>query len=1536
MSIQSLLKFGILAVGMVSTLTAATFTVSQDGRGQFTSVQKAVDAARAGDEVVILDFSTYKEQVTIDSTKNRLTLRSENPQLRNKPTISFLDNINQGPRNYEESQDQTKITFDQNGGVRIMRTRGVTIDGIILDGGKPSPFAWAGVWEQRYPLFHGNAALTLYVAGDVVVRNCEIQNSYYGIYIKDRNEGGIYANANPADLQPQLVVPLSGFGKTGNHLFEQNRIHNNSWGMYFESVWDFSSTVRYNLFFDNHQTEELALSVPKMPDGGNQHGGAIIFKDLLLSPIAIYNNTFYHNNLIVCADWQVGAQHLFFNNIYGTPYNEKVVASHQALDVAMPNRIFNSLYATQEGQLQTRSQEYNAGMSDPETNQYVEGRMTHKGIGYVSVLNGFPQMKPTVQVVDLEIPLFSGPVTRPITVDWEILPGTIISTAAVNEPFPASAGNRWLETGFTSTDPDDPDFLTPDWNDSTIAALVVDRGWAGAGNRDADGSVADIGAIPMGGIPETEMMLTPIDPVFITGTNAKVKFDLTPLAGSMNNPKVKYVKWIKDVPYLADSWGVSDDAVIAASDIVNVQIPSTRLVIGSNILNFTIPPMSASYGFFDVVVEGTTAEGAPITTNVGFLPYRKIDYIFEVVVMDAAGTQKITTVKAGEPVQLWITPKRLDGKSFDAKIDKVDVSLSSNFNLLTPSGQVFKLPGGLQGTTKSQVVFTKVPAGGVEGVSVSGMFTNPNDPKVFFAIFGSSEDIRVLPGPPEKIAFQKPPSNGVLVVDPGTSQAVEVQAFDNYDNKIDTTTGISLVSTAKEIGDVVESPVTTNDTGLAVFRVMVNKGNLNDTFPVVATLTVNNATDRAKIVVGKPRDKFWIFYDDVGVFNPQAGIEGCSGTRVPVTIWASQDGTTPIATQTAEFTVELSGGLAVYATASPDDTAKLIKAKLEAGVRQVWIKATSKNVTNGMISVYAIDGTIRNAVRENIYFTSCNSTVKRAAYFSSDGKGSVDRAEIYFEKPLQTTEIPDSMRFFWPNRAGEERLVRKAELTVDSSDSSHLTVLFKEPFSEGVTKYTGSNGELGEFYWWNSLTPDVSSQTFGFAIADSVGPLLASAMVVERLSPGVDTLYISFTEGVMYDVVAGKSLVLIKNGTRIPLSVIASLPQMGTLVVKAVCGDMGENAPVEGDSLMVAADGPIVDQFNNHAHIRNRPVVIELRQVPADIIAAWYADLNADGKVDHVTITFNKKVNLSQIEVSLVWSGKTITVTNDQQLFSWADETQTVITVDVSTLVTTTATYGIMPVHVFFTSFTEGNQRSFTAADKAAPVLDTVTYYYERELPGGVVSDVVSFKLDDLSGMVLTGETMPLRFSSSGGEYTVILQFLNRDKDEFVYRVKSVTDADGSTVVPLKGDLVWISTEGAIVSDAQDPVNVQQNEDNRKVLLAIKLPELKTEVTYGPNPFFAGGAGLDGVFRLRVQPKTNLTFVMTIKGTMSIYDKVGNRVKRFPVTSASKILELQWDGTNERGRKVGAGTYIAMFEHSVIINESEDIKKPQKIKIGVR
>jgi hypothetical protein len=334
MSVKRLSAVTFVALGLLAQAALAQkapssgthITVSKNGGGMYTTVQEAVNAARQGQVIEILDEAVYEEQVTIDGRaespwtgvtggKNGITIKyvpiAGNAE---RPAIKYRDTDNQSPKNSAESSVEGELAgqagnFETCSAVRILYASGVTIEGIIIDGGGAAPFANPYVWDRMYPLVHGNAALTLVVSGGAQIRDCYLRNASFGVYVKDRNTGGVFGNSNPGDID--AVIPLSGFGKTGNHLFEHNRIHNNSTGIFFESSWDLGSTIRYNLFYDNfHQT---GVTMPTAASTSDFFTSAIAFKDSFLSPVAIYNNTFFRNYLDIIGHWKVGAQHLIFN-----------------------------------------------------------------------------------------------------------------------------------------------------------------------------------------------------------------------------------------------------------------------------------------------------------------------------------------------------------------------------------------------------------------------------------------------------------------------------------------------------------------------------------------------------------------------------------------------------------------------------------------------------------------------------------------------------------------------------------------------------------------------------------------------------------------------------------------------------------------------------------------------------------------------------------------------------------------------------------------------------------------------------------------------------------------------------------------------------------------------------------------------------------------------------------------------------------------------------------------------------------------------
>jgi hypothetical protein len=135
------------------SINAANLRVSK-AEGPYTTIMAAITAAKPGDSVTIMDEEVYAEQVTIDSTKSGLVLRSENPTSKTRPTIKWQDKLAVNPTSCADAQDEAKSTefekagtyFDQCGALRILKARGVIIDGIIVDGGGAYPFFNKSVW----------------------------------------------------------------------------------------------------------------------------------------------------------------------------------------------------------------------------------------------------------------------------------------------------------------------------------------------------------------------------------------------------------------------------------------------------------------------------------------------------------------------------------------------------------------------------------------------------------------------------------------------------------------------------------------------------------------------------------------------------------------------------------------------------------------------------------------------------------------------------------------------------------------------------------------------------------------------------------------------------------------------------------------------------------------------------------------------------------------------------------------------------------------------------------------------------------------------------------------------------------------------------------------------------------------------------------------------------------------------------------------------------------------------------------------------
>lgn len=832
-----ILAIVVILLNVISS-SAGTLTVAKNGSGMFTGIQAAINAAGPGDVVKILDAATYPEQVTINGTKNGLTLTSSDPTSLSKPKIIWKDEANKGPQTCAEAQIDSLVTFEQNGALRLMRARGVIINGITVDGGGPLAFGSGPVWPSAtggpcyFPNFHGNVAILLWRSGDVIVRNCEAQNAYFGIYLNDRNEGGIFGQSCPGDCPNRYNI--EGFGFTGNHVVEYNRVHYNSYGIFVEAAWDLGSTIRYNLIYENHhQTDLFAASVKALnSEGGNQPGGAIFFKDNELSQLAIYNNTFWHNFYIFVGTWQAGYQHLIFNNIFAKPFKywsadpTFSMDAYMDLDASMPNRIYNCLYAAQNNKPQGAN-----GL-----------------ISTVSIMSGFPSL--------------SSDSSSP-----SVAPGTLLANPSGTAPFPATANNRWLEMDagrFLSTDPASKNFLTPDWNDTLVRKYVKNQGWQKSGVKNLDGTWADLGAIPSsGGMALNLTTLPPAMPVMIVpgaGNTATIRFTVMPRIGTMNNPVFKFFRWVGNLRFVSNAYASMTSAmVISNANINDVAIPATPVQPGVNTFTVTLPAAQTTpYGFFEAVIEGTGSDGRAYTTSTGFLPYSSHVYPIKVQVFrnsSAPNAPQLTTATAGDTVAVRLTPIKNDNTEYQKPLN-FGLSLVSGYELSSPRILSDTIPKSITGSTALLLQITKANVINYLRAAGTAWFTESTSVDLQ-SFFGISDGIRILPGPPARVLLQDPHSKSAsgmpLTLSPGQSYQGRLSITDRFGNRVNKPEIVYLESLTPAIGDVVEGEhiIPTDSSGAGIFKIHVpGTAAIGATFSFQAILSIIGECDTAIIKVG--------------------------------------------------------------------------------------------------------------------------------------------------------------------------------------------------------------------------------------------------------------------------------------------------------------------------------------------------------------------------------------------------------------------------------------------------------------------------------------------------------------------------------------------------------------------------------------------------------------------------------------------------------------------------------------------------------------
>ncbi|MEO7425038.1 MAG: hypothetical protein ABI036_07615 [Fibrobacteria bacterium] len=625
MRIRNCLPLLMVLMAALAAPRAAVHTVSKDGRGSFSSIQAAVDKANPYDEIEILDAAVYPEQVTVKFPLHHLTLRSGNPASAVKPTIRFNDQTHVSPKTCAESLDTAKIDFDKNGALRLINTRAIRIEGIRVDGGAPTAYAYASIWGSGvnctsgafYPLFFGNAGLVVHSSSHTWLRDCEITGAYFGLYIKDQdNHGPFQTGDSRADA--------NRFGRMalGNHLIEGNAFHHNTWAVFVERTLGCGSTFRNNLVYENHHADaETALRVKAMPDGDYQAGGAFLFKDGQQSPLAILNNTLSRNYLLFCGLFRSGAQHLVADNIFAAPYlywaspeGNPFVSPFTELSSAFPRRMKYNAFAAQALAPEMDSMLVQAHAFDSAAGQEVSADKAVPFGANVRITNSFPSPEAAAGETLVEVPLTAGPVQVKVTLPARIYPGALVAEPAAGIGLTAEDQNRWLETAFLSGTATDSGFLSP----APPGQPFLRRSWPALNYRNASGLDAGIGALPAKARPGP-LMLAPLAPVSTEGDSLVLRFSIHLPQGALPTaapaPTLAYLRLVRKTPLNPEAFGFSEKLAIAEADPLALPEP---LRYGYNEIRMARPGPaldSLAFGFVEMAVRGSGT-----MSNVASLP----------------------------------------------------------------------------------------------------------------------------------------------------------------------------------------------------------------------------------------------------------------------------------------------------------------------------------------------------------------------------------------------------------------------------------------------------------------------------------------------------------------------------------------------------------------------------------------------------------------------------------------------------------------------------------------------------------------------------------------------------------------------------------------------------------------------------------------------------------------------------------------------------------------------------------------------------
>ncbi|MBN1604335.1 MAG: fibro-slime domain-containing protein [Chitinispirillaceae bacterium] len=453
------------------------------------------------------------------------------------------------------------------------------------------------------------------------------------------------------------------------------------------------------------------------------------------------------------------------------------------------------------------------------------------------------------------------------------------------------------------------------------------------------------------------------------------------------------------------------------------------------------------------------------------------------------------------------------------------------------------------------------------------------------------------------------------------------------------------------------------------------------------------------------------------------------------------------------------------------------------------------------------------------------NSVISAALFADNGYGRADRAEIYFKDTLK--KLPDSIIIAWPSLT-DRKVFTGSSIISYNEDKNRLTVKATETFRPEATTYGGTDN-LGVCYALDTSFSNPLS-IISFRIADSIGPLIASASFSERTVAGPDTFILQFSENIIDTTCLGKSLLLIKPALLCTLTVIdiISIGSSFRVFTKALDGV----TIAEGDSLRLCSDSPVQDCYGNHPHPENRPVALTIRKKPPEINKAFYRDVNSDGILDEVTVFFDKDITIHSVKGIISFRSLTSLSISESRIAHAS--ARSVLTFDIRDIFQESVdgfTSGTMIIAVTLSDFPDYTA-THSVSDSAAPVILDAYFSENAQSASRDISPdtlVVIFSEEITENYT----DQPFTFKSPQGvynPYTLFVKGSGHNDVKYYFEVYNI-EGDG---YPQENDSVFITPSGK-VSDKYG--NVQTDYNNRRALLKTRPVSLNLNVISGPSPF---------------------------------------------------------------------------------------------------